>query len=175
MNSQRRSSCCLKRFLYSTSLITQRYTTHQTGSHFISQILAPNIFQVIALFFFFHFVFLLNLCRPDFAAAWMNLGIVQNSLQKFEEAEHSYWNAIHFRKKYPDCYYNLGRLVRLQHVDNVQQVQFLKTQKCCFYRGWVPKPGVKLLKVQYFISLESGFTHLHFVSCNYIFNLTVGV
>lgn len=41
----------------------------------------------------------------------MNLGIVQNSLQKFEEAEQSYWNAIRFRKKYPDCYYNLGRLV----------------------------------------------------------------
>lgn len=49
--------------------------------------------------------------RPDFAAAWMNLGIVQNSLQKFDEAEQSYWNAIRFRKKYPDCYYNLGRLV----------------------------------------------------------------
>ncbi|MGH0151757.1 UNVERIFIED_CONTAM: hypothetical protein FKN15_023176 [Acipenser sinensis] len=48
--------------------------------------------------------------RPDFAAAWMNLGIVQNSLKKFEEAENSYWNAIKFRKKYPDCYYNLGRL-----------------------------------------------------------------
>ncbi|TNN57783.1 Transmembrane and TPR repeat-containing protein 4 [Liparis tanakae] len=40
----------------------------------------------------------------------MNLGIVQNSLRKFEEAEQSYWNAIRFRKKYPDCYYNLGRL-----------------------------------------------------------------
>lgn len=57
-----------------------------------------------------------NLFRPDFAAAWMNLGIVQNSLQKFEEAEQSYWNAIRFRKKYPDCYYNLGRLVSLQGV-----------------------------------------------------------
>lgn len=56
--------------------------------------------------------------RPDFAAAWMNLGIVQNSLQKFEEAEQSYWNAIRFRKKYPDCYYNLGRLVRLQGCKN---------------------------------------------------------
>uniref|UniRef100_A0A8C1HR44 dolichyl-phosphate-mannose--protein mannosyltransferase n=1 Tax=Cyprinus carpio carpio TaxID=630221 RepID=A0A8C1HR44_CYPCA len=48
--------------------------------------------------------------RPDFAAAWMNLGIVQNSLKKFDKAEQSYWNAIRFRKKYPDCYYNLGRL-----------------------------------------------------------------
>lgn len=50
--------------------------------------------------------------RRDFAAAWMNLGIVQNSLREFEKAEQSYWNAIRFRKKYPDCYYNLGRLVR---------------------------------------------------------------
>ena len=41
----------------------------------------------------------------------MNLGIVQNSLGKFQEAEQSYWNAIRFRRKYPDCYYNLGRLV----------------------------------------------------------------
>lgn len=46
----------------------------------------------------------------------MNLGIVQNSLQKFEEAEKSYWNAIRFRRKYPDCYYNLGRLVSLQDI-----------------------------------------------------------
>lgn len=59
-----------------------------------------------------HAVFSFHLSRPDFAAAWMNLGIVQNSLQKFNEAEQSYWNAIRFRKKYPDCYYNLGRLVR---------------------------------------------------------------
>lgn len=51
-------------------------------------------------------------CRRDFAAAWMNLGIVQNSLREFDKAEQSYWNAIRFRKKYPDCYYNLGRLVR---------------------------------------------------------------
>ncbi|XP_016402445.1 transmembrane and TPR repeat-containing protein 4-like, partial [Sinocyclocheilus rhinocerous] len=48
--------------------------------------------------------------QPDFAAAWMNLGIVQNSLKKLDEAEQSYRNAIRFRKKYPDCYYNLGRL-----------------------------------------------------------------
>lgn len=44
----------------------------------------------------------------------MNLGIVQNSLKKFEEAEKSYRNAIKFRKKYPDCYYNLGRLVSVK-------------------------------------------------------------
>ncbi|TMS06541.1 Transmembrane and TPR repeat-containing protein 4 [Larimichthys crocea] len=50
------------------------------------------------------------LVKSCFHSAWMNLGIVQNSLQKFEEAEQSYWNAIRFRKKYPDCYYNLGRL-----------------------------------------------------------------
>ncbi|XP_064413712.1 protein O-mannosyl-transferase TMTC4 isoform X3 [Latimeria chalumnae] len=48
--------------------------------------------------------------RPDFAAAWMNLGIVQNSLKRFDDAEKSYWTAIKYRRKYPDCYYNLGRL-----------------------------------------------------------------
>lgn len=64
-----------------------------------------------------------NPCRHDFAAAWMNLGIVQNSLQEFEKAEQSYWNAIRFRKKYPDCYYNLGRLVRGSSVSAV----FLET------------------------------------------------
>lgn len=67
---------------------------------------------VIISLSFIHYV-LLTSWRPDFAAAWMNLGIVQNSLKKFEEAETSYWNAIKFRKKYPDCYYNLGRLVRV--------------------------------------------------------------
>lgn len=43
----------------------------------------------------------------------MNLGIVQNSLKKFDAAEQSYRNAIKHRRRYPDCYYNLGRLVRL--------------------------------------------------------------
>jgi len=51
----------------------------------------------------------------------MNLGIVQNSLRKFEEAEQSYWNAIRFRKKYPDCYYNLGRLVRGHEIQMKQR------------------------------------------------------
>ncbi len=70
---------------------------------------------------------------PEFAAAWMNLGIVQASLNKSEvlckllcsssdvslvhfctlsqEAESSYKQAIKHRKKYPDAYYNLGNLV----------------------------------------------------------------
>lgn len=52
--------------------------------------------------------------RPDFAAAWMNLGIVQNSLKRFEAAERSYRTAIKHRRKYPDCYYNLGRLVSVR-------------------------------------------------------------
>lgn len=72
--------------------------------------------------------FFLHLRRSDFAAAWMNLGIVQNSLQKFEEAEQSYWNAIRFRKKYPDCYYNLGRLVRHQGVNTVSHVLLLNKE-----------------------------------------------
>lgn len=57
--------------------------------------------------------------QPDFAAAWMNLGIVQNSLKRFEAAEQSYRTAIKHRRKYPDCYYNLGRLYAdlNRHVD----------------------------------------------------------
>ena len=44
----------------------------------------------------------------------MNLGIVQNSLKRFQAAEQSYRTAIKHRRKYPDCYYNLGRLVSLR-------------------------------------------------------------
>lgn len=49
--------------------------------------------------------------RPDFAAAWMNLGIVQALLKKHQEARVSYLTATSHRRKYPDCYYNLGNLV----------------------------------------------------------------
>jgi len=49
--------------------------------------------------------------REEFAAAWMNLGIVQAGLKKNASAERSYWTAIKHRRKYPDCYYNLGNLV----------------------------------------------------------------
>lgn len=41
----------------------------------------------------------------------MNLGIVLTNLNQSEEAEESYLIAINYRKKYPDCYYNLGNLV----------------------------------------------------------------
>ena len=50
--------------------------------------------------------------RPDFAAAWMNLGIVQALLKKYSEARASYLKALTHRRRYPDCYYNLGNLVR---------------------------------------------------------------
>ncbi|KAL3846955.1 hypothetical protein ACJMK2_017895 [Sinanodonta woodiana] len=46
----------------------------------------------------------------EFAAAWMNLGIVKASLKKFQESERCYLTAIKHRRKYPDCYYNLGNL-----------------------------------------------------------------
>lgn len=48
--------------------------------------------------------------RPDFAAAWMNLGIVQTALKKHSSAKRSYLTALTHRKRYPDCYYNLGNL-----------------------------------------------------------------
>ncbi|VEN37935.1 unnamed protein product [Callosobruchus maculatus] len=49
--------------------------------------------------------------RPNFAAAWMNLGIVLTNLNRTEEAENCYKTAIKYRSKYPDCYYNLGNLI----------------------------------------------------------------
>ena len=51
--------------------------------------------------------------RPDFAAAWMNLGIVLSGLKRHAEAEESYFTALVCRKKCPDCYYNLGNLVSI--------------------------------------------------------------
>lgn len=51
--------------------------------------------------------------RKDFATAWMNLGIVQSALKKYRESEKSYFTALRHRKKYPDCYYNLGVLVSI--------------------------------------------------------------
>jgi len=56
-------------------------------------------------------------CRPDFAAAWMNLGIVLAGLKRHSEAEASYFIALTYRKKYPDCYYNLGNLVSVKFLD----------------------------------------------------------
>jgi len=60
--------------------------------------------------------------RPSFAAAWMNLGIVQAGLKKYEDAEESYMTALTHRQKYPDCYYNLGNLVNLKFFPS-QQIQ----------------------------------------------------
>nr|CAD7202552.1 unnamed protein product [Timema douglasi] len=40
----------------------------------------------------------------------MNLGIVLSSMRRHKEAEESYFTALKHRKKYPDCYYNLGNL-----------------------------------------------------------------
>lgn len=49
--------------------------------------------------------------RKDFSTAWMNLGIVQSALKRYEESEASYFMALQYRSNYPDCYYNLGVLV----------------------------------------------------------------
>lgn len=49
--------------------------------------------------------------RNDFAAAWMNLGIVLANTGRYEESYSAYKTALRYRKKYPDCYYNLGNLV----------------------------------------------------------------
>lgn len=50
--------------------------------------------------------------RNDFAAAWMNLGIVLSAQHKYIKAEFAYLTALQHRKSYPHCYFNLGNLVR---------------------------------------------------------------
>ena len=57
--------------------------------------------------------------RPSFAAAWMNLGIVEAALHKVTDAETSYQMALKHRRKYPDCYYNLGNLVSFLTVEKL--------------------------------------------------------
>ena len=52
--------------------------------------------------------------RKEFAAAWMNLGIVKAGLKKSAEAERCYYTALTHRRKYPDCLYNLGNLVSFE-------------------------------------------------------------
>jgi len=59
-------------------------------------------------FIFFRF-------RPDFATAWMNLAIVQAAQQQYSTAEQSYITALTYRRRYPDCLYNLGNLVLHVH------------------------------------------------------------
>lgn len=52
-----------------------------------------------------------HIFREDFPAAWMNLGIVLANLKQLSESENAYKKALMYRKKYTDCYYNLGNLV----------------------------------------------------------------
>lgn len=42
----------------------------------------------------------------------MNYGIVLSALKRYEESERSYLTALSQKPKYPDCYYNLGVLVK---------------------------------------------------------------
>lgn len=60
--------------------------------------------------------FCTKLCvhRRDFPAAWMNLGILLANTNRFEESEQAYKTAISYRRKYPDCFYNLGNLVSVE-------------------------------------------------------------
>lgn len=100
MSYRKQRSCCLWLYKYSKRC----FYNYASGKGMSSYILWSKPF-------FSLFAFLKCSSRPDFAAAWMNLGIVQNSLKQFEAAEQSYRTAIKHRRKYPDCYYNLGRLV----------------------------------------------------------------
>ena len=52
---------------------------------------------------------------PNFAAAWMNLGTVFKSVNRFQDAENAYLTALRIRKgNYADCFYNLGNLYVLK-------------------------------------------------------------
>lgn len=51
--------------------------------------------------------------RNDFAAAWMNLGIVLSAQHNYSKAEDAYLTALKHRKIYPHCYFNLGNLVSI--------------------------------------------------------------
>jgi len=46
----------------------------------------------------------------------MNLAIVQAARQQYATAEQSYKTALRHRRRYPDCFYNLGNLVPKQTV-----------------------------------------------------------
>jgi len=41
----------------------------------------------------------------------MNLAIVQAAQEKYSTAELSYQTALRYRRRYPDCLYNLGNMV----------------------------------------------------------------
>lgn len=42
----------------------------------------------------------------------MNYGILLSALKRYDESERSYSTALSRRPYYPDCYYNLGVLVK---------------------------------------------------------------
>jgi len=48
--------------------------------------------------------------NPKFAAAWMNLAIVDAQLGQHKSAEQGYRRAISLRRSYPDAHFNLGTL-----------------------------------------------------------------
>ncbi|VDM16858.1 unnamed protein product [Wuchereria bancrofti] len=53
--------------------------------------------------------------RPNFAAAWMNLGLAQLAQKRYKDAENSFEQALSLRFPYPDCLYNMGLLYLQQN------------------------------------------------------------
>lgn len=47
----------------------------------------------------------------EFPAAWLNLGILQMEKEEYTNALESFKTALKYRKRFPNCYYNLGNLV----------------------------------------------------------------
>ena len=48
--------------------------------------------------------------RPEYAAAWNNLGLVYYDLRRFDEAETAFRQAIELRPDYSAPWSNLGRM-----------------------------------------------------------------
>ncbi|VBB33707.1 unnamed protein product [Acanthocheilonema viteae] len=53
--------------------------------------------------------------KPNFAAAWMNLGLAQLAQKRYKDAENSFVQALSLRFPYPDCSYNMGLLYLQQN------------------------------------------------------------
>lgn len=76
---------------------------------------------------------------PDFATAWMNLGIVQAARKKYKESLKSYKRALKFRKNYANCYYNMGNLYLEQklYTEALNQWQKAVALNPQFQKAWV--------------------------------------
>lgn len=76
--------------------------------------------------------------NPDFATAWMNLGIVLAAKKDFIQAKESYRNALKHRENYANCYYNMGNLYleQNQHDEAFKHWQYAINIKPTLRQAW---------------------------------------